>query len=70
MRPSARRRPGTSPSFWRNYHRSQLSVAASSMRSLAPGIGRKPSIREVLADYEKGKRPPAIRYVTVNESRK
>jgi hypothetical protein len=68
MRPSARRRPGTLPSFWRNYHNAQLSVAASSMRSIASRVVREPGIREVIADYEKGGRPPAVHYVTVRES--
>jgi hypothetical protein len=68
MRPSARRRPGTLPSFWRNYHNAQLSVAASSMRSVASKVVREPDIRELIADYERGKRPPAIHYVTVNKS--
>jgi hypothetical protein len=68
MRPSARRRPGTLPSFWRNYHNAQLSVAASSMRSIRSKAVREPGIREVIADYEKGGRLPAVHYVTVRES--
>ena len=68
MRPSARRRPGTLPSFWRNHHNAQLSVAASSMRSIATKVVREPGIHEILADYERGKRPPANHYVTVNKS--
>jgi hypothetical protein len=68
MRPSARRRPGTLPSFWRNYHNAQLSVAASSMGSAASRAVREPGIHEILADYERGKRPPANHYVTVNKS--
>ena len=49
----ARRRPGTSPTFWRNYHHAQLRVAASSMQSAVSGIVRKPGIEEVIADFEK-----------------
>jgi hypothetical protein len=69
MRPSARRRPGTLPSFWRNYHNAQFSVAASSMRTIASKVVREPGIREVIADYENGKRPPAAGFVIANKSK-
>jgi hypothetical protein len=38
------------------------------MRSVASRAVREPGLHEILADYERGKRPPAIHYVTVNKS--
>lgn len=38
MKPSARRRPGTSPSFWRSYHNAQLSIAARCTLVFLPGL--------------------------------
>ena len=63
----ARRRPGTSPSFWRNYHHAQLRVAASSMQSAVSGIARKPRIEEVIADFERTKKPAAKHFISVRK---
>jgi len=65
MMSSARRRPGTSPSFWRRYHSAQLSIAALSTLKVPSGIVRRPSVQEVIADYEKTKKPAATIFVTV-----
>jgi hypothetical protein len=65
---SARRRPGTSPSFWRSYHNAQFKVAASSMRVSASGIVREPGIHKAIADYEKAAKPPASHFVNVGRS--
>jgi hypothetical protein len=60
MMSSARRRPGTSPSFWRRYHNAQLSIAARCTLNAPSGIVRRPSVQELIADYEKTKKPAAI----------
>jgi hypothetical protein len=65
MKPSARRRPGTSPSFWRSYHNAQLSIAARCTVKVPSGIVRRPSVQEVIADYEKTKKPAAAHFVSV-----
>ena len=65
MMSSARRRPGTSPSFWRRYHNAQLSIAARSTLKVPSGIVRRPSVQEVIADYEKTKKPAAAHFVSV-----
>ena len=65
MKSSTRRRPGTSPSFWRNYHNAQLSIAARCTPKAASGIVRRPSVQEVIADYEKTKKPSAANFVSV-----
>lgn len=54
MAHSARRRPGTSPSFWRRYHHAQFMVAASSMRSAVSGIVRKPGLDRMKHEYHEG----------------
>ena len=65
MKPSARRRPGTSPSFWRNYHNAQFTIAARSTQRVPSGIIRRPSLQDVIADYENTKRPAAAHFVSV-----
>ena len=65
MKPSARRRPGTSPSFWRSYHNAQFSIAARSTQTVPSGIVRRPSVQDVIADYEKTKKPAAAHFVSV-----
>jgi hypothetical protein len=65
MMSSARRRPGTSPSFWRRYHNAQFIVAARSTRKVPSGIVRRPSVQDVIADYEKANKPAATHFVSV-----
>jgi hypothetical protein len=65
---SARRRPGTSASFWRNYHNAQFKVAASSMRLSVSGIVREPGIHKTIADYERARKPAAAHFVNVGHS--
>ena len=65
MMSSARRRPGTSPSFWRSYHDAQLIIAARCTLKVPSGIVRRPSVQEVIADYEKTKKPAATNFVNV-----
>jgi hypothetical protein len=65
MKPSARRRPGTSPSFWRSYHDAQLSIAARCTLKVPSGIVRRPSVQDVISDYEKTKKPVAANFVSV-----
>ena len=65
MKPSARRRPGTSPSFWRSYHNAQLSIAARCTLKVPSGIVRRPSVQEAIADYEKTNKPAAANFVSV-----
>jgi hypothetical protein len=65
MMSSARRRPGTSPSFWRSYHNAQFSVAARCTLKVPSGIVRRPSVQEVIADYEKTNRPAATHFVSI-----
>jgi hypothetical protein len=38
MMSSARRRPGTSPSFWRSYHNAQLIIAARCTLKIPSGF--------------------------------
>jgi hypothetical protein len=61
----ARSRPGTTPSFWRGYHKAQLKVASSCMRSVASGVVREASIQELIADFDKRKTPAAAHFVSV-----
>jgi hypothetical protein len=61
----ARSRPGTTPSFWRNFHNAQLAVASSCMRSVASGVVREASIQELIADFDKRKTPAAAHFVNV-----
>jgi hypothetical protein len=68
MKPSARRRPGTSPSFWRRYHHAQFIIAACSTQTIPPGIVRRPSVQSVIAEYEKTKKPAAAHFVSVSRS--
>jgi hypothetical protein len=64
---SARRRPGTSPSFWRSYHNAQLIIAARCMLNVPSGIVR-PSVQDVIADHEKTKRPAAAHFVSLGRT--
>jgi hypothetical protein len=65
MFPSARRRPGTTPSFWRAYHQAQLRIAGSSPK-LSPVQAVEPSIAgQLMAEYSKTKRPAAAHFVCV-----
>ena len=68
MMSSARRRPGTSPSFWRKYHHAQFIIAARSTQTIPPGIVRRPSVQNVIAEYEKTKKPAAAHFVSVGRS--
>jgi hypothetical protein len=61
----ARSRPGTTPSFWRRYHNAQLEVASACMRSVASGVVREASIEDLIADFDKRKRPAAPHFVNV-----
>jgi hypothetical protein len=65
MMSSARRRPGTSPSFWRRYHSAQFIIAARSTRKVPSGIVRRSSVQDVIADYEKANKPAAAHFVSV-----
>ena len=67
MKSSARRRPGTSPSFWRSYQNAQLSIAARcTLKVVVPsGIVRRPSVQELIADYEKTSKPAATHFFSV-----
>ena len=65
MMSSARRRPGTSPSFWRRYHNAQFIIAARSTLKVPSGIARRPGVQDVIADYEKTKKPAAAHFVSV-----
>ncbi len=65
MFPSARRRPGTSPSFWRAYHQAQLRVAASTTGMIATGAVKAPSAQQLIAESERTKRPAAAHFVRV-----
>ena len=65
MMRSARRRPGTSPSFWRSYHNAQLIIAARCTLKVPCGIVRPPSVQEVTAEYEKTKKHAPTVFVTV-----
>jgi len=65
MMSSARRRPGTSPSFWRSYHNAQLIIAARCTLKIPSGILRRPSVRELIADYERTNKPAAALFFTV-----
>jgi hypothetical protein len=62
MMSSARRRPGTSPSFRRSYHKAQLSIAARCTLKVPSGIVRQASIRDAIANYEKTQRPAAAKF--------
>jgi hypothetical protein len=62
---SSRRRPGTSPSFWRRYHNAQFSIAARSTQTVPPGIVPRPGVQDLIADYEKTKKPVATHFVSV-----
>jgi hypothetical protein len=65
MMSSARRRPGTSPSLWRSYHNAQFSIAARCTLKVPSGIVRRPSVQEVIADYEETNKPAASHFVSV-----
>ena len=65
MKPSARRRPGTSPSFWRNYHNAQSIIAARSTQTVPSGIARRPNVQNVIAEYETNKKPAPAHFVSV-----
>ena len=65
MMSSARRRQGTSPSFWRSYHNAQLIIAARCTLNIPSGILPRLGVQEVIADYEKTKKPAAAHFVSV-----
>jgi len=67
MIPSARRRPGTSPSFWRAYHKAQSKIVASSTGLKARGSVKRPTARELIAEYEKTKTLPSGQFVFVGQ---
>jgi hypothetical protein len=62
---SARRRPGTSSSFWRRYNNAQLYMVTRCMRTVHSGLVREPSIGEQLADFERTKRPASSHFVSI-----
>lgn len=64
----ARRRTGTSPSFWRGYHNAQFHMASSCMRSVRAGFVREESVEQLIADFERTKRPAAPHFVSVSHS--
>ncbi len=65
MFPSARRRPGTSPSFWRAYHQAQLRVAASTTVIRTTGAVKAPSAQQLVHESERTKQPAAAHFVCV-----
>jgi hypothetical protein len=65
MFPSARRRPGTSPSFWRAYHQAQLRVVASTTGLRATWAERVPNAPQPSVNHERTKRPAATHFVRV-----
>ena len=65
MFPSARRRPGTSPSFWRAYHQAQLRVAASTTGLTAASAEIGPNPKKPTVEFDRTKRPAASRFVCV-----
>jgi hypothetical protein len=64
MFPSARRRPGTTPSFWRAYHQAQLRVAASTTGLTATASEKVPNAKDPIVEY-RTKRPAASHFVCV-----
>ena len=62
---AARRRPGTSPSFWRAYHQAQLRVAASTTGMRATGAAKAPSAQQLIVESERTKRPAGAHFVRV-----
>jgi hypothetical protein len=64
MRIYARRRRGTSPSFWREYNNAQTMMTAASMQSQSvhPGFPREAGITEEIAAFESTKRPAAVQF--------
>jgi hypothetical protein len=68
MRSYVRRRPGTSPSFWRQYNNDQIRIAASSMPAVPPGFSRKTDITEEIADFERRKCPPSAQFIAVSQA--
>jgi hypothetical protein len=65
MFPSARRRPGTSPSFWRAYHQAQLRVAASTTGLTATPAEKVTNANEPIVECKRTKRPAASNFVCV-----
>ena len=55
----ARRRPGTSPSFWRAYHQAQLGVAAPSTRMKSVGAVKTSATKQLIEEYERTRKPAA-----------
>ncbi|MGH9615244.1 MAG: hypothetical protein ACRD28_00785 [Acidobacteriaceae bacterium] len=64
---NARFHRGTSPSFWRGYHRAQFSLAAACMRNSSPQVGRESSVAELLQEFERTKTSPTAKYVCVEK---
>lgn len=65
MFPSARRRPGTSPSFWRAYHQAQLRVAAATTGMRPTGAAKAMTAQQLILEYERTKRPSSEHFVCV-----
>lgn len=61
--------PGYLAILWRSYHNAQFSIAARSMHTVPPGFVRQPSVQDVIADYEKTKKPVATHFVSVGRMR-
>jgi hypothetical protein len=59
MFPSARRRPGTSPSFWRSYHQAQLRIAAATTGMRATGAAKALTTQQLILEYERTLKPAA-----------
>ena len=65
MFPSTRRRPGTTPSFWRAYHKAQLGVVASSTHMRFSGVVKARTTRQLITEYERTKKPAPAHFVRI-----
>ncbi len=65
MFPSTRRRPGTTPSFWRAYHKAQLGVVASSTHMRFSGVVKARTTRRLTEDSERTKKPAQTHIVCI-----
>jgi hypothetical protein len=61
----ARRRRGTTPGFWRGYNSAQTLLAERTMKSVRRGFRRETSIAELVAEFEKTRRPVGAPFVVV-----
>ena len=65
MFPSTRRRPGTTPSFWRAYHKAQLGVVASSTHMRSSGVVKARTTRQLITANERTKKPAPPHFVCI-----